>query len=525
MQTRQTEKRFLEYVRETALPKLIAGDAVYGRILQRVFLKFPKEKQLQKEIAAAYENILEKISTKKLIRISEVYRNQYDEWFVEDDAADWWYNKPQKEDYPHLTVDEYNAVLKFGTFLEDGFDRQWCMEALEDAPGSLAFFFLRLNDWVGEIRESAFLLAEKRLALCGADEFFFALPMLEKVAVCGRRDEKALLQISAQVFSRALKIFEEMPGEILNGRLPYYGVNIKNAIYRLFRQKKFLSLSQMEQLLDAEWTGYGKKLLLEGIFFHYGYEKKRVERYLTSRSTLVRYRALWFRYQNEGTVEGLEKMLLDRSQRIRRDVSYLLKKHKNFKVLDYYLEELQRGISETVLLGIGEHGTKKEIRIIEPFLAEKGNRLARAALVSYGRLAAEQGEKVYWKFLFDDRSSIAKTAYRLIIKNRIHYGANELYSLFCEYHQPVIRKYLFRLLLCEPSWERLPYLLELYAFGELSEEEEWKAWHGIQIRNVYAVISRQQEQRILEILERGGEKFSEELKKEILFDLAHIAKK
>lgn len=518
--------RFLAYIRETVLPELKKGNAIYGNIAQRVFLQLPEEQELQTEIAAAYEEILKRISAKKLIRLSEEYRNRYGEFYAEDDAADWWYNKPKKEDYPNLTVSQYNAVLKFGTFLWDGYDRQWCMEELDGAPGTLPFFFLRLNDWVGEIRKTAFVLSEKRLWQCGADEFLFALPSLEKVIASERRDEAQIKRLSAQVLSRAFKIFEEMPEELILERLPYYGVNVKNAIYRLFRERKLLSLSVMEQLLFAEGTGYGKRLLLEGIFSHYGYEKERVEHYLASRSALVRYRALWFRYQNEGTVwEGLEEMLLDRSHKIRRDAGYLLQKHRNFKVLDYYLEKLQRGVSETVLLGIGEYGTKKESGKVEPFLAEKGNRLARAALVSYGRLAAEKGEKVYWKFLFDDRSSIAKVAYRLIMKNRIHYGAGELYSLFCEHNQPVIKKYLLRLLFCEPSWERLPYLLLLYADEKLSEEEREKMCFGIKNLSVYAVISRKQEQKILEILERGGEKFPEELREKIRFDLAHIAKK
>lgn len=50
-------------------------------------------------------------------------------------------------------------------------------------------------------------------------------------------------------------------------------------------------------------------------------------------------------------------------------------------------------------------------------------------------------------------------------------------------------------------------------------------YFGIKNLSVYAVISRQQEQKIFEILERGGEKFPEELREKILFELAHIAKK
>lgn len=524
----QGEEGFLRYVRETALPGFKNGNAVYGSTLQCVFLNYPRERTLQAEIAAAYEELLEKIPAKKLIRISEVYRRQqqYDAWFPDVEAVDWWCLRPRREDYPHLTLDQYHAVLKFGTFLAGGYDRQWCMEALDGARGSLPFFFLRLNDWVGVIRESAYALAKKRLAKADAEELFFALPMLEKVAMSERRDGEHVERLAAGVRQRLFGIFKEMPEGLLIGRLPYYGVNVKNAVYRLLAKNKLLSLARMERLLSAERTGYGKGLLLEGIFSHYGYDRERVEGYLASRNTLVRHRALWFRYGHEKSAwEGLERMLLDRSRRIRRDAAFILQKHTDMGILDYYREQLGRGASETVLLGIGEHGTRRELCLIEPFLAEEGGRMAKAALVSYGRLAAEQGHRVYWEFLFDERPAVAKTAYRLIQKNRIHYGAGVIYGMLFRYRGTVTGKYLFRLLLCEPSWERLPFLLEMYAGWELSQEEEWWVRSGIANRYVYAVISKAQAEKITEILARGGEKFPEGLKKAILFDLEHVVKR
>ncbi len=518
-------ERFLGYVREKALPELKSGNAVYGNILQRVFLHFPEEKGLQTEIAAAYEELLEKISAKKLIRLSEEYRVYYDGYFVVDDAADWWYTKPGRMDYPHLTENQFAAVLKFGTFSEDGFDRQWCMEALDGMEGSLPFFFLRLNDWVGQIRESAFLLSKKRLAQCGAHEFFFALPMLEKVAASGRREDGHLAWLANQVKERSLTIFKEMPDALCTGRIPYYGVSVKNAIYRLLAKHKLLPLAQMERLLAAEWTGYGKKLLLDGIFLHYGYEKERVERYLASRNTLVRHRALWFRYAHEQAAwPGMEGMLLDRARRVRRDVGYILRKHTDFRIFDYYLGELRREVSDVVLLGIGENGTAKDAAVIEPYLASGSGRMAKAALVAYGRLAAERGDDVYWKFFFDERPAIAKTAYRLILKNGIHYGAGKLYRLFCAHRQTMTGTYLLRLLLREPSWERLPYLLELYAAGGLPQEEEWRVVAGIRNLYAYAKVTKEQEERIMQALKGAGERLPKGWKKDILFDLAHVSK-
>ena len=523
---RAERESFLEYVRKTELPALAAGDAVYGNILQRVFLKCPEEQQLQTEIAAAYEKLLSKISAEKLIRLSEIYRKHCEVWFSTDDTGEWWLEKPRREDYPYLTENQYYAVLKLGTFLNNGFDRQWCMEALDGAPGTLPFFFLRLNDWVGAIRGSAFVLAEKRLMQCGVEELFFSLPMLEKVIFSGRRDEKQIRLLEALVKERTITIFQEIPYTLLTARLPYYGVKVKNAVYRLLSRNKLLPLEQMEQLLAAEWTGYGKKLLLDGIFRHYGYDRERTEKYLGSKNTLIRYRALWFRYENEQTAwPGLEKLLLDRARKIRSSAGFILQRHTDIRILDFYLEELRRNVSGAVLSGLGEYGTKNEIPAIMPFLGSEVSQTARAALVSYGRLAAEDGWQVYWRFLFDGRPTVAKSAYRLILKNRIHYGAAELYDMLCRHRQEVIRKYLFRLLLCEPSWELLPYLLTMYTEWELSDEEKRGVECGIGGRFAYAVVSKEQEQRILAVLEKAGEKIPEAMRKGILFDLSHVVKR
>lgn len=548
----------MEYVRDTALPELKKGNAIYANILQKVFL-LPGAWELQTEVAAAYEEVLRKISAKKLIRLSEEYRSYYDGWYAQDDALDWSMGNVRREEFPYLTNGQYHAVLKFGTFLWCGYDRQWCMENLDGADGSLAFFFLRLNDWVGAIRESAFILAKKRLCECGVQEFFSALLMLEKVRDSGRRDGEQIRVLDEMVREQGMKKLQGIPDGILAGWLPYNEINVKNAVYRLLCQNKVLSLSLMERLLSAEWTGYGKSLLLAGIFLHYGYDRERVGRYLTSGSTLVRYRALLFRYENEKDAwEGLAGMLLDQSSRIRRIASYILGRHTGMDILGYYVGRLEKLCRERtggaepgtglrqktpaktgrggelqgepqsilwiVLLGIGEHGTKREIGRIAPFLEAEDGRTAKAALAAYGRLAAEEGEETYWKFLFDHRPAVAKTAYRLIQKYKLSYGAELLYREFCRRRQSVCGSYLFRLLLREPSWERLPYLLTLYGEGELSPQERGKVWDGICHRYAYAVVSQKQAQAIREALKRAGEEIPEQSRKGILFDLRHVCK-
>ena len=73
------QKAYLDYIINVALPEFHKGNTVYGNTLQGVFA-FHKEKDLQIKVAAAYDELLSRISSKRLIRLSEEARKFfYDE--------------------------------------------------------------------------------------------------------------------------------------------------------------------------------------------------------------------------------------------------------------------------------------------------------------------------------------------------------------------------------------------------------------------------------------------------------------
>ena len=72
----------------------------------------------------------------------------------------------------------------------------------------------------------------------------------------------------------------------------------------------------------------------------------------------------------------------------------------------------------------------------------------------------------------------------------------------------------------EPSWERLPYLLKLYHYdGNL----QYKIRNSINFRGTYAQITAALAKEIREILDKKDLELPEWLKKDIEFDLQHIA--
>lgn len=515
------KKRILQYIKDTALPECKNGNKSYLGALQRIFV-FSEEKQLQAEAAAIDKEILSDISVKDLLWLSENFRSWQWDFYVSD-MTDWDIDY-SRENFGDLSDEQYEALLKFGTFISNGYSRQWCMELLGHAEGALPFLILRMNDWVAPIRERAFVLAVQRMGECTIQELLFALPVLEKVTYSGRRDADKLQDLKKQIEHSIEREFGRVADQELDA-VCRYEIAVKNAVYRLVNQNRVLGREQMERLLLAEKTGYGKRLLILGIFRHYGYDGGKTEEYLTSKNAIVRYHALLYRYEREKDAwSGLERMLLDPSKRIRENAAFILVKRKNMDVVSYYLQELQSHVSKTALLGIGENGTKRDMEMVLSFLENPDERIRKAALIAYGNLAAESGEAVYWRLLSDDSPVMARQAYRLIQKYRISYNALRLYECFMQNRGSVSGECFLKLLLCAPSWQRLPYLLLLFCDEELSDEWRSIIVPKIHERNPYAKISRQQAQEICDILKQKGKLIPPVISERIWFDLRYVVK-
>lgn len=467
------------------------------------------------EIAGTYTRQLADITPKQLIRMGERWRSDIDMvWNI-----DWRKVNIGRKQLSRLNDTEYLTVLKLGTFHGSGYYRQKCMEALASYEGTLSFIMLRLNDWVSPIRESAFVLVQKKLESCGICELFEALPMFAKVKDSRRRSDDHMLQIEKKVQSILSAQISVTPIDEIHT----YDVNIKNAIYRIVSKNRILDAHSMKHLLVLEKTGYGKTLLIRGILQHYECDEKQIQQYLQSKSPIIRYYALLYRYEKQDNIwPGIEVMLMDKSRRIRDYVSYLLKKHSDFSILDYYKKKLKEKVTSIAILGISEYGNRQEIELIKTFLGADEDHIVAAALQAYGRLAAQEGEELYWKYLFDCRQMISARAYRMIRKYNIYYGASTLYQAYLEKENTQLGDYLLKLLLREPSWERLPFVLRLYGKENLPESFKNALQGAVSIRNMYVRISTKQAQEICDILQEKTDTIPEDIRKGIEFDIKHV---
>lgn len=429
--------------------------------------------------------------------------------------------------------EDYLWVVRLGTFHPNGFFRQKCLEELGKDPESLPYLLLRLNDWVRPIREQMARIVTECIERASVDALIAALPFLEKVKRGERRDSALVPVLEEKVGQRIRKQLEN----VNLYRLHQYDFRVKKYLYHLLIGEKILDKKQADDVLKWEKNSNCRSVIIREILEQYAPALEELDIYLENRSAVVRRKALDFKYAIlKKDWPGLEKMLLDRSGGIRDSVRYILQKHTDFDVLQYYILHLETEYRNVAILGIGENGTEAGAAWIMPCLrhgpcAETDDsafgadeeRCVRNSVKALGKLLGEKGADVYWEFLMDDRVTVAKAAYQAVRSCGIFYGAGRLYEAFQKYCGDFRANYLLNLLMEEPSWERLPYLLLLYQYEEPGMRDRIRK--KVSQRSVYGKVSAQEAEQIREILRRPELQIPPKVAEAIVFDLKFVTVK
>lgn len=536
----QTEKKgFVRYIHTTALPEFRSGRYGFADELQKIFL-FADVEHDQKEIAACFLDKIQAFTVRELLRFTEATRCFFAEEY--NCASNWqaWRDalrkvRHKREDFPFLSDQEYVAMLCMGTLHSNGYYRQMCIEALRDCRSGmglyserygielslLIFYLLRVNDWVEEVRETAFAAALAEMEQADGINLLFSLPILEKLLAGGRRDWTQAETLQGQ-FAENLK--KKLTQADLK-QIPRLEIQIRNALYRLCLTREFLLKEQMWFLLVRERTGYGGRLLFAGIQKRYGFTDPELESCLQSKNAQVRLLALQEKYERlQNSWPGLERMLLDKAARIRFWVRYILIRHEKKDILAFYKAEMQKAATPICLRCIGETGSDADIGLIESYLSVSDYRLVKAALFAYAEIRKEEGADLYWDYLTGEDRFLCNAAYKIIREYSVPYPEKRLYEAFVQYRGEERESIFLTLLLRGNSWRRLEYLLELVDDPQLSEEFRTEILRACAVRSMYSSIDGLTADRIKEVLARKKGVLSRRLVEGILFDLKYVVR-
>ena len=221
------------------------------------------------------------------------------------------------------------------------------------------------------------------------------------------------------------------------------------------------------------------------------------------------------------TWQGLEGMLLDSARGIRETVCYILRKHTDMDLLRYYVEHLETQYTNEAILGIGENGREEDARYISGYLQSDKAKTVCNTIKSLSYLSGWKADDIFWEYLLrDGRISVIKSAYQAIISTGNKHGSGVIFQEFSNCKNEHTKRYLILLLLREPSWDRLPYLLLLYHYEDMSLRIQIR--RRANQRNDYGRITKEQAERIRGILYDKEKMIPSYLVKQIEFDLKYV---
>lgn len=474
------------------------------------------EPELVRRSGRAIGTLLKAYDMQKMIRLSETFR-QYTsmEWFI-----DWNAIYPGKMMGWFESADDYRYILILGSFHPNGYFRERCLCGLEEFPNSLPFMILRMNDWVENIRCRAADMVCRHIQSCRLEEIFYAAQAMDKLRCSGRRKSADLSQAEALMEKR----LKQEAGAISAREILSFDFGVRRSIYRYLFSGSILELEKAEQLMDREKHSFCQIMIITGILKHYNCPMEKVDSYLLHKNACVRRKALEYKYTMvKSSWPGLESMLLDSNKGIRDFAGFILERCENYDTLAFYLEHLKDENPLVSIIETGERGDRGLAGLLTPFLNHPRDKVVKYTIMAIGSLAGSEAEELFWSYLFDRRPAISKAACYSAVKNGVCYGSKPLYKAIQACDARWTKGFLVNLLMREPCWERIPYLLQLRSEPDLEEFHD-KMLEGLHGRNLYCKITESQGQAILNALEVYGGSLPQCLVDEIRFDLRFVMK-
>ncbi|HAS78377.1 MAG TPA: hypothetical protein DCS38_01290, partial [Ruminococcus sp.] len=197
---------------------------------------------------------------------------------------------------------------------------------------------------------------------------------------------------------------------------------------------------------------------------------------------------------------------------IREYAVFLLKKHTDFNIAEFYKQNLDSTKTVWAIAGIGENGSENDAELLLPFLESDNPKIIKWTVWSLNNLTGSLYEDIYWKLLFSENISSSKAAYKAIVKSKIRYGSETIYNnLINAANNNNIKIYLINIL-CqnEDSWERLPFLLKILRLS-ICPEKNKRIIMAINGRNPYKKISPVLEKQIRSEIALAGAKTPENI--------------
>lgn len=457
-----------------------------------------KKQAVMSQIAQA----LSDFDIKQMIWVDNHFREDSDYYFYSQ--VSWDKMHVAREEYSYLTDREYYYFIVLGSFHPNGYFRQKCLKSMKNVEDTLPYFILRMNDWAEAVRQEAYKGALIRAGSAHPAELFQSMPAVFKVKNSMRRSDRHLQEIEEAVTKQLKEYIPEMD---LN-EITSYSLSVRNAFCRFICRHEVLDRTKMEMVMQKEKSIFAKRILIHAIIRRFGLQETDYNRYIRDKSSAVRRHAaeMWYSVRKD-IWNGAEGLLMDECKAVRELARFMIERHTEISIVDFYLSELEKRESYIAVLGIGENGDKDHAQYVMPYLQSRQPKMVKAALLSLSNLLKEEGQELYAKYLQADEPALIKIAFMSSRKWGVHHGVDFLKQSFLQSNNPNVKRYALLLLVKEPGWKKVSCLLDLC---EIKEEPYHSIIRsGMWVKSMYCSASNELADELEQKIECHRKEFSQ----------------
>lgn len=159
-----------------------------------------------------------------------------------------------------LSGESYRYVLVLGSFHPNGYFREKCVYVMAGCQGMLFWLFLRMNDWVAQVRDTAGEVLEGYLEECSAKELMESLPAFEHLRAGQRRAESRMQALEERMEEKLSCTLRETHPREKSAMEPA----ARRALYRIAVRGGLWNLEEMESCLRRLFCPCGKRGFIPG---------------------------------------------------------------------------------------------------------------------------------------------------------------------------------------------------------------------------------------------------------------------
>lgn len=333
----------------------------------------------------------------------------------------------------------------------------------------LPFLLLRLNDWVGKVREAVQRAIGPRLSPRYAGLLVENLPLVVRLKDSTRADHAPIVEAVESLLKRA-----ECRDALLRG-LGSDDRSVRRICFRLAGGAEGTEAAALygRALADEDtvvrlWAAQQVAARLAG-----GAAERLLETMSRDHFMPVRREALrgFVRLLPERAPAELRRALFDPHASVREEARYHLAEKGESDFAFVYRQTLANNAERdlySALGGIGETGTADDSAAVLPYVRHGTAKVRRAAVKALARLNGGAHLDIFLTALRDGSPSVSREARKALASRAAKVGGERLWEIFRASAVPHVRRSALYLLSRLGKWDGIYYLVR--AAGDHDEE-------------------------------------------------------